>query len=379
MNQIMTLCCISLLFLSSCASTTNTAPPPEQLTDLLKDNLVILPANDFDKLPQSLKENEIIFLGEVHRVRPLAHAADRLVVYLAAHKPVVYALEGCYGGHTLTEAVSLGEKKDINPNLYSETLRAFNSLQPLDRKILLTMLDIEHSVYNNKPDTVRFLHDLSERSTSNLATQAIDRQVVQLLAQDTYNKRARYLKDLKRMFMRHFDTFSADNREEILFSMDLLQASNLYRHIELGGRSWENPHSLRYRYFIKTIKRAYSKAQKRKAVLICRVGNWHVSLKNKTEARYFAKDYSSTKGKVATINLVPLYYDTQKTKGAVAAKHDDIDSIAMTLMKDSEYSYLSLPDLQKSTHNSFRWSKYYGKSGPKYDGLLFVRVEKSSN
>lgn len=379
MIHIKTLCCVSLLFLSSCASTINTAPAPEQLTDILKNNLVILPDNNFDKLPPSLKENEIIFLGEVHKVKPLAHAAERLVVYLAAQKPVVYALEGCYGGHTLMEAVSLGEEKDINPNLYTETLRAFNSVQSIDRKILLTMLDIEHSVYNNKPDTVRFLHDLSGRSTSEAAKQAIDRQIDQLPAQDKCKKMAPYLKDLKRLFRRHFDTFSADDREEIRFSMDLLQASNLYRHIELGGRSWEHPRSLRYRYFIKTIKRAYQKAQNRKAVLMCRVGNWHISIKNKTEARYFAKDYSLTKGKVATINLVPLYYDAQETNDNVPEKRNDIDSIVMTLMKDNEYSYLSLSDLQKSTGNSFRWSKYYSKSGPKYDGLLFVRIEKNSN
>ncbi len=373
------LCCVSLLFLSSCASTTNTAPPPEQLTDLLKKNLVLLPADNFERLPPSLKESEIIFLGEVHRVKPLAHAADRLAVYLAAHKPVVYALEGCYGGHTLMEAVSLGAEKKINPNWYSEILRAFNSAQSMDRKILLTALDIEHSVYNNKPDTVRFLHDLSERSTSQAATQAIDKQVVELPAQDTYDKMARYLKDLRRLFLRHFDTFSADDRKEILFSLELLQASNRFRYLERGGTgwAWEHPHNLRYRYFIETIKRAYRKAQKRKAILLCRVGNGHISLEDKTEARYFAKDYSLTKRKIATISLVPLYSDVNEPNDTVADERDVVDSIVETLMRDSVYSYLSLSDLQKGTDNSFEWCKYYSKGRPKYDGLLFVRIEKN--
>ncbi|MHC4528901.1 MAG: hypothetical protein ACYS29_13580, partial [Planctomycetota bacterium] len=60
-------------------------------------------------------------------------------------------------------------------------------------------------------------------------------------------------------------------------------------------------------------------------------------------------------------------------------KHNDIDSIVKLLMKNNEYSYLSLSELQKDTNNSFKWSKYYTSSGPKYDGLLFVKIKKSSN
>ena len=77
------LCCVLLLFLSSCTSITNTAPTPAQLEDLLKQNLVLLPNNKFENLPPYLKENEIIFLGEIHNVKPLAKASERLAVYLA--------------------------------------------------------------------------------------------------------------------------------------------------------------------------------------------------------------------------------------------------------------------------------------------------------
>jgi len=140
------------------------------------------------------------------------------------------------------------------------------------------------------------------------------------------------------------------------------------------------PWDIRTKYFIKTIERAYQKAQKRKAILMCRVGAPHASLTKKYfEARYFAKKYSPTKGKVASIGLVPLYYDVRETNDNVTEKYNDIDSIVKTLMKDYEYSYLSLPDLQKNTNNSFKWSKYYSSSGPKYDGLLFVRIEKNSD
>jgi len=356
---------------------TNTAPAPAQLQDLLKQNLVLLPDNKFENLPPSLKENEIIFLGEIHNVKPLIQAASRLAVYLATYKRVVYAIESCYGSHPLLEAVSLGNEKPINPMLYTETIRAFNSNQTADRKILMTAIDLEHSIYNNKKETVLFLQDLAGRSTSDAARRIIQKDIPQLTTQDTFDKVKRYLKNLKKVFMQHFDTFSPEDRDEILFSMELLTASNHYQYIM---EDWQSAQNIRYRYFKKTIKRAYQKAQKRKAILLCRVGGYHVSLSGKnSEARYFARDYSLTKGKVAAIRLVPLYYDVRETNETVTEEHNDIDSIVKTLMKDDEYSYLSLSDLQKNTNNSFKWSKYYSNSGPKYDGLLFVRIENNSN
>jgi hypothetical protein len=359
---------------------TNTAPAPAQLNDLLKQNLVLLPDNNFEHLPSSLKENEIIFLGEIHKVKPLAKASDQLAVYLANHRPVVYALETCYGLSPFMEAASLGNPKTAKPMRNPKCIQEFNSSQTEDKKILMTAVDIEHSIYHTKSDTVLFLQDLASRSTSGTASQTINKEVALLTAQDTYGKMNRYLKKLKKIFLRHFDTFLPKDQDEILFSLELLEASNRYQYISKGlKKSWQNPHELRYRYFKKTIERAHQKAQKRKAILLCRIGSWHISLDYKCEARYFARDYSLTKGKVAAIRLAPLYYDTTKVDDADPEKQSDIDSIVKKLMKDNEYSYISLSKLQKNTNNSFKWSKYYSNSGPKYDGLLFVRIEKNSN
>jgi hypothetical protein len=360
---------------------TNTAPAPAQLNDLLKQNLVLLPDNNFEHLPSDLKENKIIFLGEIHKVKPLANAADRLAVYLANHRPVVYALETCYGLSPFMEAASLGSPKTAKPMKFHECIEEFNSSQTADKKILMTAIDIEHAIYHTKSDTVLFLQDLASRSTSDTASQIINKEVAQLTAQDTYGKMNRYLKKLKKIFLQHFDTFLPEHQDEILFSMELLTASNRYQYINRGiKKDWQNPIDIRCRYFRKTIERAYRKAKERNAILLCRVGTWHAFMDNKkSEARYFAKKYSPTKGKVCSIGLVPLYYDTLNVDDADAEKLSDIESIVKTLMKDNEYSYLSLPDLQKNTNNSFKWSKYYSNSGPKYDGLLFVKIEKNSN
>ena len=377
------LCVAALFVLSSCSCPPNAElPSSTQLNEVIKKNLILLSDGDFEYLPSDLKENEIIFLGEIHKVKPLADAASKLSVYLASHRPVVYALETCYGVHPLLEAVSFGSKKPINPMIYPETIRAFNSNRTEDKKILLTAIDIEHSIYNNKKETKLFLQELANRSISDAASQAINEEVARLTDQNTFDKVNRYLKKIKKVFLQHFDTFSPEDRDEILFSMKLLTASNRYHQYMDAGRITKalmRPWDIRYKYFIKTIERAYRKAKKRNAILLCQVGAWHASLNNKSEARYFAKIYSPTKGKVTSINMVPMYYDTRETNDTVTEEHNNIDSIVKTLMKDCKYSYLSLSELKKHTNNSFVWSKYYNSSGPNYDGLLFVRIEKNSN
>ena len=376
------LCCVSLCFLPSCTSITNTATAPAQLNDSLKQTLVLLPDN-FENLPPSLKENEIIFLGEIHKMPHLYLAASRLAIYLANHRPVVYASECDYGYSPFMEAASLGNPKSAifkswanKPIRIDEVIQKFNSGQTADRKILITAIDIEHSIYHTKSDTVLVLQDLANRSASGTASQAINKKIIQLTAQDTYDKMNCHLKELKKVFLQHLNTFSPEDRDEILFSMELIIASNHYHYIK---EDWQKGFDIRYPYFKKTIERAYRKAQKRKAILLCRVGSWHAALDNRSEAKYFAKRYSETKGKVATINMVPLYYDACEKNDIVPEGQNDIDSIVKVLMKDYKYSYLSLSDLQKNTNNSLKWSKYYINNGPKYDGLLFVKIKKNSN
>ena len=228
---------------------------------------------------------------------------------------------------------------------------------------------------------VVFLQELAGRSTSDNAREELNKEIAQLTAQDTYDRTNRYLKELRKLFQMHLDTFSSEDHDEILFSLDLLQASNRhYQYISDRGigrfyltpRGWD----IRAKYFKKTIERAYRKAQERQALLLCRVGGVHADWTLKREAQYFAKTYSPTKGKVASIGLVPLYDDNRETDDTVTEKPRDIDSMVKTLMKDNEYSYLPLSDLQQNTNNSFKWSKYFSGSGPRHDGLLFVKIEE---
>jgi hypothetical protein len=86
-----------------------------------------------------------------------------------------------------------------------------------------------------------------------------------------------------------------------------------------------------------------------------------------------------TKGKVASVGLVPLYDDVGGTNETPDEQRYDIDTIVKTLSKDNKYGYLSLSDLRKNAGSSLKWSKYYSGSGPKHDGLLFVKVQGKSD
>ncbi|MBN2589688.1 MAG: hypothetical protein JXA96_07490 [Sedimentisphaerales bacterium] len=370
--------CLCLLLLSSCTSMINIPLEQPELEKVISQNIILMDSNDFQALPSSLVENEIIFLGEIHNSRPLITAASHFAVYLANQKPVVYALEACYGSHPLFEEVSLGGEKQINPDIYTEIIRTFNSNKPIDKKIMMTALDLEHAIYHTKAATVTFLKDLAQRSNSDNAIQYLDKEIGLLTVQNTYDKMDSYLNNLKNLFQKYFDTFPPDDRKEINFSFKLLKASNLYQYIRRGLKNdHRKSDDIRYKYFTETIKRAYHKAKQRDSILICRIGNWHLKLDNKKgEARYFAKKYSKTKGKVAAIRMVPIYENAENNK---ISQDNIIDSIAKNLMEDCQYSYLSLHELKKAANNSFKWNEHFSKSGPKYDAILFVKVKDTSN
>jgi len=76
----------------------------------------------------------------------LHEAAVRLTVYLASDRPVVYAKEAVYGAHPFLEAASLGKPNALMPTIIPRQILEFNSKQPTDKKILMTALDVEHSI-----------------------------------------------------------------------------------------------------------------------------------------------------------------------------------------------------------------------------------------
>lgn len=216
-------------------------------------------------------------------------------------------------------------------------------------------------------------------SSCRTVTKTINEKIALLTEQDTFKKMDVYLKDMDRLFRRHSETFSTEDWEEIQFSMDLLRASNRYEYLAESSKDWKRErfwdiYSIRYRYFKKTIERAYEKARKRSGMLICLVGHWHVDVSHRCEAKYFKERYSLTKGKTASIRLVPLYSDKSKRRDENV---QEIDVSVNNLMGNSDYGYLDLNELKKDANQNLAWSDYFTHRVPKYDGLLFVRVEQN--
>ena len=357
---------------------------PAELEDLVKRHLVFLPKNDFTNLPAEVIDKDIIFLGEQHNVPALQEAAAQLACYLASKKPVVYAVEMTYGMHPFVEAASLGQPDPLKPMNIPAPILEFNSAQPPEKKILMTTLDVEHTIYHAKHLTVLFLRGLAARSISESARKVLEKQIAELPAQDTYDKMDAYLKQLKSVFDKYLNTFGANDREEILFSVELLDASNRFQYISRQGNDGllrANP--LRYRWFNKTIERALQKARQRDAVLLCRVGVWHVSLDTECEARYFAKEYAKTKGNVATVNFVPVFFSSEpipQTRGQNNNVENDINAIVTEQLNDDSYCYLSLNEISQQARGSLDWSKYfYDGNHPTCDGLLFVKIVKDAD
>lgn len=365
---------VAICFLCSCASNLSRELVPKDLQDLVKANLLLL-GDDFEKLPETLRENEIIFLGEVHNVGPLREAADLFSVYLANHRPVVYAHESVYGFSLFLEPASLGNPTPRKRIILPKCIEQFNSSQAVDKKILMTTLDVQHNLGRDKTEAVVCLQELAGRSSSDVAKTGLDEMIAQLANQDSFVDMGRYLKRLKHTFVRHIDTFTAEDQNEIRFFVDLLEASNRfaqYKNPWGTGRGWD----IREKYFTKTVERAYRKAQKRNAILLCRVGTTHIRADiKKMQGPHFKRAYRPTKGKVACISMVPLYFDDNEPNDPNKVGKS-IDSAVKHLMKEHKYGYLSLDDLQKSTDYSLGFSRHFYGKRPKYDRILFVRIFK---
>ena len=377
-----------MIFISGCGLwPERSSVSPAELENLVNGHLVYLPKNDFTNLPAEVVDKDIIFLGEQHNVPALQEAAAQLACFLASKKPVVYAVEMTYGMHPFVEAASMGTPDPLKPMNIPAPILAFNAERPPEQKILMTTLDVEHTIYHAKHLTVLFLRHLAERSTSETARQGLEEKIAELPEQDTSEKMDAYLKQLKSTFDKYLNTFNADDREEILFSMELLDASNRFQYISRENNSEETQQhadKIRYHYFNKTIERALQKARQRDAVLLCRVGVWHASLDYECEARYFAKENQRTKGDVVTVNFVPVFFSSEPipqtgepNDGQNDNAQNDINAIVIKQLSDDSYCYLSLNEISRQTRGSLDWSKYfYNGSHPTCDGLLFVKIVK---
>jgi len=77
---------------------------------------------------------------------------------------------------------------------------SYNVTVPDDRKLLVTALDIEHSINNSKPDTVKYFEHLGARSSSIECTIALEQAIAKLLFLKTQKELHRYLDELEAIY-----------------------------------------------------------------------------------------------------------------------------------------------------------------------------------
>ena len=351
----------------------------QKLRSLVEDGRIEFPSKgDFSFFLPYVKDKRIIFIAEFpHKVYAIKSAAWEFAVFLASgHGASVFAKECAYGLHPIFEEASMGRALPSQDDPIPTAIRKYNESVADEEKLLVTAIDIEHTINRGKPETVRYLNYLADSSSSSSARNEIKRAIPRLLKLKERKDIHEYLDTLEDLFARHRDTFSSADWEEIDFSFELMRAS--VDHQLLPSKPTAEFAEIRGEYFRETIKRAYEKAKKRGGSLLCYVGGEHASkaphqkgdehLGKRNEAEFFHTVYPETKGKVASILITPLTY----RGGTERYPTGDVEDIAYLLSGDEEQVFISLSGLADHA-GDLSWSRYFTTDGPKYDGILFVK------
>jgi len=361
---------------------------PEKLEDLkllLEQCPVGRPTKeDYSCVLPQVKDASIIFLGDSrHYIPEIKRVRQELGVFLAQHANVrVIGFESMYGLHPFMEAESLGKAE--TSDYVSSTILNYNTSVPDNSKVLVTALDVDHSINHSKSKTVKYFEHLAALSSSDRCVTELKRAIPKLLSLKEQGELHEYLDGLETTFSQYRDTFSDEDWDEVSFSLKLMHASVDFQLITYKRRWIPLPRRMRIRlqeiraeFFRKTVERAFAKAEVRKGKLLCIVGGAHAvkcplgkgnSLIGKwTEADYFHRIHADTQGKVASILVNALSF-----KGRPYETKSDLDAIAYEMMDDGELLYIPLTALAEHSYH-LAWSKYFSSHGPRFDGVIFLR------
>ena len=358
----------------------------EELRHLIEQHSVERPTmEDFSCLLPQVKDASLIFLGDSrHYVSEIKRIRLALSIFLAQHCEVkVIALESMYGLHPFMEAESMGKLEAAD--YVASVILNYNSKVPEDKKVLVTALDVDHSINHSKSKTVKYFEYLAILSSSPKCKTALKQAIPKLLSLKERKELHRYLDELEAIFNQYKETFSKKDWDEVSYSLKLMHASVDFQLLSYKLLWFPLPRGIRIRlaevraeFFRKTIERALAKADARKGKLVCIAGGAHITkvplgwgdnlIGRWTEADYFHRIHTETRGKVASILVNALSF-----KGRPYNKIQDLDDIAYELLDDdNELLYIPLAPLADYA-GELSWSKYFSKHGPKFDGIIFLK------
>jgi hypothetical protein len=357
----------------------------ETIKQMITRYHVAQPENgDFSCLLGQVRDASIVFLGESpHYTNEIRQTVMELSVFLAEHANArVVGYESIYGLHPFLEAESMGLSEPTRH--IAPVILNYNRRVSVDQRLLVTALDIEHSINHSKHYTVDFLTHLAARSSSDQGQIKLMQFIPELSSLKERIQLHAYLDKLETLFNTYRETFSAVDWEEVSFSFELMRASVDYQMSKT--KHW-NPiwsrsdimaiQEIRSEFFKKTVERAFVKAENRHGKLLCYVGGAHAvkaplglfdfPLGQRTEADYFNQIHPRSKGRVASILLHAISFKNKAFRRSL-----DLEDIAYELMGDADIFYIPLTPLITNTANH-SWSKYFTENGPKYDGVLFLK------
>jgi len=336
---------------------------------------------DFSFLEPITRDKKIIFIGEGrHYVPEFKKALFDIAVYLHRHDNLrVVALESLYGLHPFLEDTSLGKTtaSETQTESFEGKIAEYNRELDEEDKLLVTSIDIEHSINHTKEITVKYLSYLAKRASCPDVVLGLSEAIAGLYELKERDEIHTYLNSLAESFERNRTHFLEQIVEEIGFSLELMHASVDYQLL-LGEESVEFE-EIRGKYFRATIQRALAKAEARNGSLICFVGATHAVQTPKppddiwcgqwTEACYFAREYPKTAGKTTSILLCAA---TDKGQSGYSEDIGPLEKECLNSDPQSKMSFLDLTGYNTSNLGLLD-SNYVLENGPKFDGILFFR------
>jgi hypothetical protein len=360
---------------------------------LLSDGTyAVVQPTDLGIILDHIKDAEIVFAGEDrHHIPEVIDVAFRLGLLLADRISMkVFGIESLYGYHPFMEKASLSA---LSAHEFGDLVVQYNQHKPKAERILMTAIDIEHSIAmpNLRYLAADYLFYLAHRSTSWKATLDLLKAAGGLFTVESPSEIHGYVDQMWELFQTYRSTYSPEDWENISFSITLMHdALEYHTQIHKYGSNAEVPievRELRGKGFRQTIERAYLKAQGRASRLYCYVGDVHAfktpvseMVQRKMdkwppatwpEAMYFDRWYEPTKGKVFSILLRTLI-SHQHGETSYAPK-DDLDDMVFERMESADLLYVDLDRIAQEHGLESQASMYFTAQGPVADGVLFFR------
>ncbi len=328
-----------------------------------------------DKIVSESHSHEMIFLGEyLHHDQRIKKYALTIVRELASRTDFrILAKESVYCIHPFLEQDSLNNS---DSKYIDKIINDYNRQCPDDQKIIVTAIDIAHSI-NHTPELVRqYLQKMTDDSDKNFEKE-ISKLIVNLEKDEPLQKKIEFITELDEIIERYKKKLNVELLEELKFYVNLLTESlkhvppkNRTEHIEMAD--------IRSKCFIETIKRAIKRNDRYSAKMINYVGSPHAYKEYINEDDYYigkvpeAKHFNDNiyPGKVYSILIRPFFRDYF---GNITDKiTNKIEKAALEKVGNEKSIYVDLREF-KSDNPGLDNVGYYNERHYQYDGVLYIK------